>query len=107
MSAGTLSINSSTLSDNQARGGDVDPIFDSESPGNGKGGGLFIASGTVSINNSTIAYNLAIPGVFANGNTTAYSYGGGICKAAGAGALQIYDTILADNGVYSGADPDL
>jgi Calx-beta domain len=104
-SAGTLSINSSTLSDNRARGADVsgdDPNY----PGSGYGGGLFIRGGTVLINNSTIAGNQAIPGLLYSDPTAAYSYGGGICNFAGPGALQMYDTILADNVAYT-ADPDL
>src|SRR5208282_637670 len=64
--------------------------------GNGLGGGLYIAGGTVSINNSTIALNQAHGGAFSDGSPGS-GYGGGIYNAAGPGALQMYDTILADN----------
>ena len=55
MSAGTLSINSSTLSDNRALGGDGTTSYGAHGghAGSGYGGGLYIAGGTVSINNST------------------------------------------------------
>jgi hypothetical protein len=69
MGAGTLSINSSTLAGNSAMGGD--------------GGGLYIAGGTVSINNTTFADNQGT--------------GGDIYNAAGPSALNMYDTILADD----------
>jgi hypothetical protein len=109
MSAGTLSINSSTLSDNRALGGDGTTSYGAHGghAGSGYGGGLYIAGGTVSINNSTFADNQAIEGT--NTNSLGYpgaGYGGGIYNAAGSSALQMYDTILADNSAGT-ADPDL
>ncbi len=107
--AGTLTINSSTIANNDAFGGNLSyssyRIFPGYYPGNGYGGGLYIASGTVTINNSTFADN------WARGGTGYYGsygdgYGGGIYNAAEPGALQIYDTILADNGADT-AGPDL
>jgi RNA polymerase sigma factor (TIGR02999 family) len=61
--------------------------------GNGLGGGLYIGGGTVSINNSTLAGNQATD----LGSGIGLHYGGGIYNAAGPSALQMYDTILADN----------
>jgi hypothetical protein len=109
MSAGTLSINSSTLWDNRALGGDGTTSYGAHGghAGSGYGGGLYIAGGTVSIDNSTFADDQAIEGV--NTDNLGYpgaGYGGGICNAAGPGALQMYDTILADNSANT-ADPDL
>jgi hypothetical protein len=104
MSDGTLTINSSTLSDNRAHGGDAGSMY--LEPGDGYGGGLYIAGGTVSINNSTLADNQAIFGVFTPGIASGNSYGGGIYNAAGPSALEMYDTIVADNSAHS-AGPDL
>jgi len=73
MSAGTLNINSSTLAGNSTMGD--------------FGGGLYIAGGTASINNSTFADNQGL--------------GGDIYNAAGPSALQMYDTILADDMIGS------
>src|SRR5262249_18634814 len=106
MSAGTLSFNSSTLSDNVARGGNVAPGTDNEWPGDGYGGGLYIGGGTVSINNSTVADNQAIYGREGQVAVIGVGDGGGIYNPAGPSALQMYDTILADNISYWGA-PDL
>jgi len=98
MSAGTLSINSSTLAYNNAVGSLHATSSGAQSyTANGYGGGLYIAGGTVSINNSTIA---------GNGAAGVVGDGGGICNAAGPGALQMYDTILADNSADIGG-PDL
>jgi hypothetical protein len=55
---------------------------------------LYIAGGTVTINNSTIADNQAVGG---SGKVSGFGYGGGIYNAAGPNALQMHDTILADN----------
>jgi hypothetical protein len=110
MAAGALVINSSTIANNQAVGGNnpngTDGYGNPSPAGNGYGGGLYIAAGTVSINNSTLAGN------FAGGGFSYYSamdgagYGGGIYNAAGPSALQMYDTILADNTADT-AGPDL
>jgi hypothetical protein len=100
---GTLSINSSTIADNEAIGGSTagfGPI--GGYVGNGYGGGLYIGGGMVTINNSTFADNQAIGGA---GGDPGTGYGGGIYNAAGAGALQMHDTILADN--TANVDPDL
>ncbi len=102
MDGGTLSINSSTIADNEAIGGSTAGV---SWAGNGIGGGLYIAGGTVSINNSTFADNQAIGGAGPHLGPGTGS-GGGIDNAAGAGALQMYDTILADN-TASTANPDL
>src|SRR5579883_1832774 len=110
MDAGTLTINSSTVANNEVEGGNVTGTaigrFDGAYGGNGYGGGLYIAGGAVSINNSTFADNQARGGFglcpFASGS----GYGGGIYNAAGPDALQMYDTVLADNSADS-AGPDL
>jgi hypothetical protein len=106
MNSGTLSINSSTLEGNQAIGGST--TGSGGSTGGGFGGGLYIAGGTVSINNSTLADNQAI----ANGGSLTApggGFGGGIYSSiynsAGASALQMHDTILANN--IAGTAPDL
>jgi hypothetical protein len=101
-SGGTLTINSSTIADNEASGGSSARIYGL--PGDGYGGGLYIAGGTVSIDYSTLAGNQAVGGDsiygYANGN------GGGICNAAGPSALRVYDTIVADNTANYGPDLD-
>jgi hypothetical protein len=100
MDAGTLSINSSTIADNEAIGGSTAGV---EFAGNSLGGGLYIAGGTVSINNSTFAGNQAVGGagpVIGPGK----GYGGGIYNAAGPGALQMHDTIVANNTADVGPD---
>jgi hypothetical protein len=99
-SGGTLSINSSTIADNEAIGGSTAGL---SYAGTASGGGLYIAGGSVSINNSTLADNQAISGA---GTVPGTEYGGGIYNAAGPGALQMYDTILADNSAGT-AGPDM
>jgi hypothetical protein len=102
---GTLTINSSTIANNDASGGSSAGLGASAIVGNGYGGGLFIASGTVSINNSTIAGNQAFGGSsYYGASPVGNGYGGGI--SAGASALHLYDTILADNTADSAADLD-
>jgi hypothetical protein len=104
---GTLSINSSTITGNEAIGGSTAGLGGTVGPAaNGLGGGLYIAAGTVSINNSTLADNQAIGGAATLPGMAGAGYGGGIYNAAGPGALQMYDTILADNGAAT-ADADL
>jgi hypothetical protein len=102
MNGGALSINSSTLADNEARGGPTAGPAGTAYGGpaeNGFGGSLYIASGTVSINNSTLADNHAVSGTSnpATGGSPGVGYGGGIYNTAGPGALQMHDTILADD----------
>jgi hypothetical protein len=98
---GTVAINNSTFADNQASAG-VNLSGGGSQETYEFGGGLYIGGGTVSIDYSTLAGNQALgyPG-----------YGGGIDNAAPAGALQMYDTILADNSAYEfgslGDGPDL
>jgi hypothetical protein len=104
MGGGTLSINSSTIADNEAEGGSSAALNVPGLAGNGYGGGLYIAGGTVTINNSTLAGNLAGGG---GGNYPGSGYGGGIDNAVGAGALQMYDTILANNTADAANGPDL
>jgi hypothetical protein len=105
MASGALSINSSTIADNEAIGGSTDGF--GGTAGNGLGGGLYIAGGTVTINNSTFAGNQAVSGKTSSfyGGSPGVGYGGGIDNAAGPSALQMYDTILADN--TGSAAPDL
>jgi hypothetical protein len=105
MGGGMLSINSSTLAVNQAIGGSSFPAY--AGPGDGLGGGLYIARGMVSITNSTLAGNQATGGWVIDGHyTPELGYGGGIYNAAGASALQMHDTILADNTADTGPDLD-
>jgi hypothetical protein len=107
VSGGTLSISSSTITGNEAIGGSTGSLGDAEGPaGNGQGGGLYIAGGSVSINNSTLDDNEAVGGAATLPGIGGAGYGGGIDNAAGPGALQLYDTILADNST-STEDPDL
>jgi parallel beta-helix repeat protein len=104
MAGGTLSINSSTIADNQAIGGST--VFGYPfSAGNGYGGGLYIAGGMVTIDHSTLAGNQASSGYhfyFPPGT----GYGGGIYNAASPSALQMHDTILADDTADVGSDLD-
>jgi hypothetical protein len=55
----------------------------------------------VTIDHSTLADNEAVGG---GGTVPGMGYGGGICNTAGPGALQMDDTILADNGADGGPD---
>jgi hypothetical protein len=106
MGGGKLSLQSSTLAGNRAEGGTSSGgvgTFGSggyyTSGGSGLGGGLYIAAGTVTIDHSTLAGNQAIGG----GATAIESgYGGGIDNAVGSCALEIHDTILADNSAFYG-----
>jgi hypothetical protein len=101
---GTLTINSSTIADNEAIGGSSAGLATYGGyAGNGYGAGLYINSGTVTINNSTFADNQAIGGA---GYFAGTGYGGGIYNAAGPSALQMHDTILADNTADVGPDLD-
>ncbi len=95
MAGGTLTINSSTIADNEAAGGNV--YYGYAAPGDGYGGGLYIAGGTVAINNSTIADNHAVGGYNYSSYLYGTGYGTGIYNAVGPGALQMHDTILADD----------
>jgi hypothetical protein len=101
---GTLTINSSTIANNDASGGSSAGLGSTAIVGNGYGGGLFVASGTVLINNSTVAGNQAF-----GGRSYYYSspgYDGGIGNVAGSSALHLYDTILAENTADSAPDLD-
>jgi hypothetical protein len=64
---------------------------------------LYIAGGTVSIDHSTLTGNQAIAGA---GGNRGLGLGGGIYNGASAGALQMHDSILADNTADT-AGPDL
>jgi hypothetical protein len=90
-SGGTLSINSSTIANNEATGGSTGGYGSAAIPGLGDGGGLYSAGGTVAINNSTLA----------GGES---DYGGGIFNYSGLIPLKLHDTILADNTAGGGAD---
>jgi hypothetical protein len=117
IAGGTVSINNSTLADNQALGGagghgtetagSGTVVSKATSAGNGYGGGLYLAGGTVSIHNSTLADNQALSG---NGNlfgaVPGVGNGGGIDNTASPSALTMYDTILAVDSA-STAGPDL
>jgi hypothetical protein len=105
MSGGTLTINSSTIVNNEAIGGSSASLGPFPVSGNGYGGGLYVAAGTVSINNSTLAGNQAVAGSSGYLGPASGS-GGGISNAAGASALQIHDTILADNTADNNPDVD-
>jgi hypothetical protein len=107
MGGGKLAINNSTIANNEVYGGastfSYSPSgYGGGTPaGSGLGGGLYIAAGTVTIDHSTIANNQALAT-----NPLAGAEGGGIYNAAGASALQMHDTILADNTTDEAA-PDL
>jgi hypothetical protein len=105
MGGGTLSINSSTVAGNYVAGGNgtSGTTYSTGTPaGNGLGGGLYVGGGTVTIDHSTLAGNQAVGGsAFYPGS----GYGGGITNFAGASALQMHDTILADD--TADAYPDL
>jgi hypothetical protein len=107
MAAGTLSLSSSTLFNNTVVGGSyyyVDPNSPYVAPNGGYwigegayGGGLYVTGGMAAINHSTFADNGAIGGYSDPGFEPGNSAGGGIYNAVGRSALQIYDTILADD----------
>jgi hypothetical protein len=105
MSSGTLSISSSTLDNNEAVGtpatsGSTPSGYRWSTPaGSGYGGGLYVAGGTVTIDHSTLADNRAYGG-------TGGGIGDGGAILSTVGALQVYDTILADNTATDDA-PDL
>jgi hypothetical protein len=105
MGGGKLSLNNSTLANNSAYGGAstygcTSYGCYSTPAGNGLGGGLYLSGGTVTIDHSTIAGNAAASqGYPSYGNS-----GGGIYNATGASALQMHDTILADNSADYGPD---
>src|SRR5579884_820157 len=113
---GALSIDSSTLASNSANGGNGSSGFSSgpygptpgTPAGNGLGGGLYIAAGTVTIDRSTAALNAAVGGIFYYTRTGGDAYGGlgaggAIYNAAGAAALQMHDTILAGGNDLDGS----
>jgi hypothetical protein len=108
MGGGKLSLKSSTLSGNFAEGGPSSSGggtgsgyagFWNTPGGSGSGGGIYLAAGTVIIDHSTLADNEAI-----GGGAAGLGHGGGIDNAAGASALEIHDTILADNFANYGSD---
>jgi hypothetical protein len=88
-SAGALTVSNSTLANNLAESGSYDAF----------GGGVCIAGGTASIDHSTLAGNQAAGGSVSN--QALYGYGGGIWTQS---ALQVYDTIVADNTADLGPD---
>jgi hypothetical protein len=100
---GTLTINSSTIANNDASGGSSAGLGASAIAGNGYGGGLFVASGAVSINNSTVGGNQAFGGSNWYSASPGYGDGGGINVDSPSG-LHLYDTILAENTADSAPD---
>jgi hypothetical protein len=126
VAAGAVTLSNDTLSSNNAGGGNGGNggggggtgyggriLFGNGGPGGaGSGGGLYAAAGTVTLTNDTLSSNQAgggNGGLFGGGTGSASggaAVGGGIDNAAGPGALQIYDTILADDTANT-AGPDL
>jgi hypothetical protein len=120
LAAGAVTLTNDTLSSNQAGGGNggngggggatgyggIIPAGPGGPGGAGSGGGLYVAEGTATLNDNTLSSNQAGGGKYGNGGSAAAAFGGGIDNAAGAGALQIYDTIIAGD-TASTADPDL
>jgi hypothetical protein len=111
MIGGTLAIDSSTLYDNYAQGGNGD-LGSPDAPGgpspgwpagNAFGGAVYIGAGVASIDHSTIADNAVVGGVmflYSGGEgISGLGSGGGIYNA---GSLQMHDTIVAGNVTYSG-----
>ena len=66
----------------------------------------YVADGTVTLSDNTLSSNQAGRGNGGNGGSDGTAFGGGIDNAAGPGALQIYDTIIAGDTANT-ADPDL
>jgi len=99
---GTLTLDSSTLEGNYAVGGSTAGLGAyGLAAGNGYGGGLYIGAGTVTINNSTLGDNEAIGGSVNYSPGAGGAAGGGIYNAAGASALQMYDTILSGDTILA------
>jgi hypothetical protein len=98
MGGGTLSIRSSTIDNNTAVGtpatsGSTPSGYRWSTPaGSGYGGGLYVAGGSVTIDHSTLADNRVY-----GGTGGGIGDGGAIFSTVDPGALQVYDTILADN----------
>ncbi len=110
-STGSLTITSSTISNNQAsNGGAV-----------GQGGGIFVASGSADLTNATIAENSALitggsggGGIFVSGGTVTLTHstvadneadndsGGGIVRTGG--TVTLTNTLVADNNASSAKD---
>jgi hypothetical protein len=101
---GALTINNSTLSDNRARGarGGITASAQGSFAGNGLGGGIYTGAGTLSINSSTIADNEAIGGSTGGvGGHAGNGSGGGLY--IGGGMVSINNSTLADNQAIGGA----
>jgi hypothetical protein len=120
VAAGTVTLTNATLGGNNAGGGNggngggggatgyggIIPAGPGGPGGAGSGGGLYAAAGTVTLNDNTLSSNQAVRGNGGTGGSAGAAFGGGIDNAAGPGALQIYDTIVADNSATT-AGPDL
>ncbi len=98
MDGGNLANNNSTIANNFIYGGasTASPSGGGTPAGSALGGGLYVAAGTVTIDHSTIADNEAA----VTNPAVASALGGGIYNAAGASAVQMHDTILADNSTW-------
>jgi hypothetical protein len=109
MAAGRLSLSSSTISNNAAVGGSYLQVPDYGNPWtigtNSSAGGLYLAGGTVSIDHCTLAGNYA-QGGYGDPGYEGVGIGGGIYNSASQGALQMYDTTLADNSADIAPDLD-
>jgi hypothetical protein len=89
--SGTLTATNSTLAGNQAVGADMfaNYYFDG---GDGLGGGIFNAGGTIVLLNNTIAENVVQGGA---GATNGIGYGAGIFSTNG--SVTVFNTILANS----------
>ena len=104
---GALTVSNCTIANNRVLGfsgysydedGNVILVAGSSSVG----GGLFVpGAGTLSIDHSTVAGNYAVGG-YGDPGYEGRGYGGGISG----GAVQLYDTIIADNNAEIGPDVD-
>jgi hypothetical protein len=98
VSGGRVTVFQNTLSANQSRGG-----F-GYNGGNGSGGGLSIFGSNVEVQHSTFATNQSIGGAAVNGGLRGQGSGGGLVFAAG--TLRTRNTILARNAASTTA-PDV
>lgn len=91
-SVGGLSMVNCTVYHNSVRGGAASTRFDTV-PGSARGGGVYLASGTVGGTNLTVVGNAARPSGVAGGATE----GGGFFLAAGVTHALLVNSLLADH----------
>jgi len=109
-SEGTLSLENCTVRNNQVLGGAgwwSREGFGSNG-GDGKGGGVYVAGGTVTIIGTTITGNIAKKGAKGQHTETGQAVGGGLYIASGSLAyLDAYTVAHVQNNQASTSDPNI